>query len=150
VLLTLAHSPHARADWHHLCARISQKGGIAVASLEYRLAPEHPFPAGLEDAHAAMLWVANGDHASLAVCGQPGKRKVVIAGDSAGGNISAALALLARDGKNARLEPAPVVPLDHVVLVYPSMSVRARRGRVRCKLRAISSECVAGQGSLRP
>eukprot|EP00048_Salpingoeca_helianthica_P023924 m.28292 g.28292 ORF g.28292 m.28292 type:complete len:373 (-) comp9074_c0_seq1:95-1213(-) len=110
------------ADFHNLCARFASKGNMLVASVEYRLAPEHPFPAGLEDAHVALDWVANSNHPGLDVCGAPGKRKVIVAGDSAGGNVAAVLALLARDGKSTLLQPAPVIPLEHVILIYPSMS----------------------------
>ncbi|MFE3271147.1 alpha/beta hydrolase [Streptomyces sp. NPDC059215] len=65
---------------------------LVVVSVEYRLAPEHPFPAGTEDAYAGLVWTAQ--HAQE-LSGDP--RRIILAGGSAGGTIAAALALLARD-----------------------------------------------------
>ncbi len=69
-----------------------------VVALEYRLAPEHPYPAGLEDAYRAVLWLAaSGD-------GIGGDRtRIAVAGDSAGGNLSAALCQLLRERAGPRL-----------------------------------------------
>jgi acetyl esterase len=79
------HDDHARL----LCRDV----GIVVVSVDYRLAPEHKFPAGFEDCLAATRWVAaNVD----ALGGQPDK--LVVGGDSAGGNLAAAVALATRDG----------------------------------------------------
>ncbi|GAA0921819.1 alpha/beta hydrolase [Pseudonocardia zijingensis] len=66
--------------------------GLIVVSVGYRLAPEHPFPAGLDDAHAGLRWVH--EHA-----GEIGgdARRIVLAGGSAGGTLAAALAQLTRD-----------------------------------------------------
>jgi acetyl esterase len=80
--------------------------GGTVVSVEYRLAPEHPFPAGLEDGYTALRWTAA--HAGE-LGADPGF--LAVAGDSSGGNLAAALALLARD----RGGPA----LAHQLLVYP-------------------------------
>jgi acetyl esterase/lipase len=99
---------HARQD-DRLCRRFSEKLGITVASVEYRLAPEHPFPAGLEDCYAALMWLA----ALPAVDPQ----RVAIGGASGGGGLAAALALLARD----RGEIKPALQL----LAYPMLDDRA-------------------------
>lgn len=68
-----------------------------VVSVEYRLAPEHPHPAPVEDVYAGLVWTA--EHAGE-LGGDP--ERIVIAGASAGGGLSAALALLARDRKGPR------------------------------------------------
>ncbi|MGW0706347.1 alpha/beta hydrolase [Streptomyces sp. NPDC002643] len=71
--------------------------GAVVVSVEYRLAPEHPHPAPVEDVYAGLLWTA--EHAEE--IGGDAER-IVIAGASAGGGLAAALALLARDRKGPR------------------------------------------------
>jgi acetyl esterase/lipase len=91
------------------CRRFSRRLGITVASVEYRLAPEHPYPAPLEDCYSALTWLA----ALPAV--DPGR--VAIGGASAGGGLAAALALLARD----RGEVTPAFQ----VLTYPMLDDRS-------------------------
>jgi acetyl esterase len=94
-------------DSHDPLCRVlaSRIPGIIVA-VDYRLAPEHPFPAAAEDAYAATRWVA--EHARE-IGGDPGR--IAVAGDSAGGNLSAVVSLMARE----RGGPA----LVHQALVYP-------------------------------
>lgn len=88
------------------CRRLADAAGCVVMSVDYRLAPEHPFPAAVDDAYAALQWVAH--HASEL----PGDgSRLGVAGDSAGGNLAAAACLRARD----RGDPAVAAQL----LVYP-------------------------------
>ena len=88
--------------------------GATVISVEYRLAPEHPFPAGLDDCEAVTRW-------AIAHAGEFGATpdRVVVAGESAGGNLSAAVAL--------RLRGDETVTLAGQVLVYPSVGGFAKR-----------------------
>jgi acetyl esterase/lipase len=85
--------------------------GCAVASVEYRLAPETPFPGGLEDCYAALAWLAeHADELGL------DRGRIAVRGESAGGGIAAALAVLARD----RGGPA----LCFQMLIYPMLDDR--------------------------
>jgi acetyl esterase/lipase len=85
--------------------------GVVVVSVAYRLAPEHPFPAGLDDAYAGLRWVSRhaGDIGGDA-------RRIVLAGGSAGGNLAAGLALLARDRRE--------VEVAGQLLMYPMLDDR--------------------------
>jgi acetyl esterase len=83
-----------------------------VVSVDYRLAPEHPFPAAVEDAYAATEWVADN---AASIDGDPGH--VVVAGDSAGGTLAAVVAIRARD----RAERGESVPeIAYQILLYPA------------------------------
>jgi acetyl esterase/lipase len=91
-----------------LCRRFARELGATVASVDYRLAPEHPYPTSLEDCYSALTWLARLPSVDPA--------RVAIGGASAGGGLAAALALLARD----RAE----VPLAAQLLVYPMLDDR--------------------------
>ena len=94
------------------CSRLSRELGATVAAVRYRLAPEHPYPAALEDCYSALTWL----HGLPAV----DPARVAIGGASAGGGLAAALALLARD----RAE----VPVVAQLLVYPMLDDRSGDG----------------------
>jgi acetyl esterase len=94
--------------------RITNALGAVVVSVDYRLAPEHPWPAAADDAYAATRWV--GDHADeLGI----DPDRLVVAGDSAGGNLTAVVAQMARD------QGGP--PLAFQLLVYPVIDLGATR-----------------------
>ena len=108
------------ATHRSLTARLARASGMAVFSLDYPLAPEHPFPAGIDSAVAAFL--------ALAAQGA-----VAIGGDSAGGGLSLATALALREGAHAtpaallllspwvdlRIDPAVVTPPGEIMLSVP-------------------------------
>lgn len=93
------------------CRRLAAEGGQIVVAVEYRLAPEFPFPAGLEDVLAAWRWVRQN---VAAIGGRPGH--VAVGGDSAGGNLAAAACLVLRD--SGEEQPA------FQFLVYPGADLR--------------------------
>jgi acetyl esterase len=89
-----------------LCCRLANEAGCCVIAIDYRLAPEHPFPAAIEDCAAAYAAIA-ADAAAL----QINPARIAVGGDSAGGNLAAVLALMGRDGT--------VPPAIYQVLLYP-------------------------------
>ena len=91
-----------------------RRTGAAVLSVDYRLAPEHAFPAAFDDAYAALLWVAQ----SGSAFGLDPAR-LAVSGDSAGGNLAAAVALAARDRKGPRLA--------FQALIYPALKAVRRK-----------------------
>jgi acetyl esterase len=94
------------ATHENVTRSMANEGPAVVISVDYRLAPEHPFPAALEDAYAAVQWAA--ENAS-AFDGDPAR--LAVAGDSAGGNLAAGVSLKARD------EQGP--PISQQILLYP-------------------------------
>ena len=94
--------------------------GFVVVSVDYRLAPEHPFPAAVIDCYTAMESVWRKTCPGLPDHADPENAGFVIAGDSAGGNLSFVMASLARDGLNGELAPSGVqIKVKHAVLIYP-------------------------------
>jgi acetyl esterase len=89
-----------------VCRFLAAEGGIAVLSVGYRLAPEHPFPAPLDDSLAAFRW-------AVEEAGELGAdpARIAVGGDSAGGNLAAALCLQTRDAGG----PSPALQ----ALIYP-------------------------------
>ena len=93
---------------HGLCARLAKHADVLVVAVDYRLAPEHKFPAAVEDCLAAYRWLrAHGRE----IAGDA--TRVAVAGDSAGGNLSAVVSQLAAQNGG----PVPTCQ----VLIYPSV-----------------------------
>jgi acetyl esterase/lipase len=117
------HGPHPVLVFYHgggwvigdlythdgICRSLVNAAGCAVASVDYRLAPEFKYPTPVEDSYAGLQWVAaNGARLGL------DPARIAVGGDSAGGNLAAVMALLARDRRGPRLALQ--------VLVYPATS----------------------------
>ena len=95
--------------------RMSEELDVLVASVEYRLAPEHPYPAALDDCYAALRWLAGRDDID--------HERIVVAGKSAGGGLAAAVAL--------RWIDAGLTRLAGQVLIYPMLDDRtAQRSEI--------------------
>jgi acetyl esterase len=91
-----------------VCRKLADEGELIVVSVDYRLAPEHKFPAAVDDAIAATRWIA--EHAK-----QHGidASRLMVGGDSAGGNLAAVVAIAARDGNGPDIAGQ--------VLIYPAI-----------------------------
>jgi acetyl esterase len=98
-------------DTHdNLCRSLANRVHCVVVSVDYRLAPEHKFPAAVEDAYAATQWVAHNAHR---INGDPAR--IAVGGDSAGGNLAAVVAMMSRD------QDGP--SLTYQLLIYPATDV---------------------------
>jgi len=95
-------------DW--TCRSIANKADCAVISVDYRLAPEHPFPAAFDDALAALHWVV-AHAADLRI----DPSAISVGGDSAGGNLAAAVTLALREEEGIRLKSQ--------ILIYPAVDL---------------------------
>jgi acetyl esterase len=95
-----------------LCRQLCAGAGIAVVAVDYRLAPEHRFPAAVDDCLEATRWVRE-QGATLGI----DTARIAVGGDSAGGNLAAVVSLLLRDAA----EPLPALQL----LIYPATDMRA-------------------------
>ncbi|HJS83990.1 MAG TPA: alpha/beta hydrolase [Acetobacteraceae bacterium] len=104
-----------------ICRRLANLARCAVVSVDYRMAPEHKFPAAVQDSAAATRWtVGNAERLRI------DPARVAVGGDSAGGNLAAVMALMARDGELPRLA--------FQLLIYPAtdmMMVTASSRTVR-------------------
>jgi acetyl esterase len=90
-----------------MCRTVAAQSGAAVVAIDYRLAPEHKYPACLDDAWAALQWLAH-EGTSLGL----DRQRIAVGGDSAGGHLAAAAALMARDAG---------LPLRLQALFYPTV-----------------------------
>jgi acetyl esterase len=94
-----------------LCRELANGAGCAVVAVDYRMGPEHRFPAAVDDAVAALRWV----HANARELKLDGDR-IAVGGDSAGGNLAAVVAIAARDTGGP--------PLAFQLLIYPATDMR--------------------------
>jgi acetyl esterase len=94
-----------------LCRELANAAGCAVVAVDYRMAPEHRFPAAVDDALAATRWV----HQQAGALGLDASR-LAVGGDSAGGNLAAVVALAARDAGD--------LPIRFQLLIYPATDMR--------------------------
>ena len=99
-----------------LCRQLTAEAGIAIVAVDYRLAPEAKFPAAVDDAWAATRWVvAHADRLGIDA------RRIAVGGDSAGGNLAAVVALLARDAGTPKIAlQALLYPVTDVGTEWPS------------------------------
>lgn len=96
----------------HICRKIAVEANVLVVSVGYRLAPEYPFPTGLEDCYHSLQWVhKNGERLG------GDAQKIIVMGDSAGGNLATTVALKAKN------ENGP--PIIQQVLIYPVTNITA-------------------------
>jgi acetyl esterase len=101
-----------------VCRKLAHEGELIVISVDYRLAPEHKFPAAVDDAISATKWVA----ANAKALGIDTTR-LMVGGDSAGGNLAAVVALAARDGDGPKIAGQVLIyPATDFAMTHPSHS----------------------------
>jgi len=95
-----------------VCRQIAAQAGVVVIAVDYRLAPEHPFPAAVDDCYGATAWIS----ANAVALGVDNTR-LAVGGDSAGGGLATVVTLMARSGGPS---------LKYQILVYPVTDLRAQ------------------------
>ena len=95
-----------------VCRQLANATGACVIAVDYRLAPEAKFPAAVDDSKAATAWII-GNAADLRI----DPSRIAVGGDSAGGNLAAVMAIMARDGD--------LPPIGYQMLVYPATDLAA-------------------------
>lgn len=113
---------------HFLCAQLASAARAAVVSVDYPLAPEHPYPAALDTSYAALRWVVESADDLRA-----NANRLVVMGDSAGGNLAAALCLL------ARRKGGPAI--QHQVLIYPALDATLSTAAMGAATQRRRAEC---------
>ena len=101
-----------------VCRQLAHEGELIVISVDYRLAPEHKFPAAVDDAIAATKWVASNAR-QLGVDAS----RLTVGGDSAGGNLAAVVSIAARDGNGLAIAGQVLIyPATDFTMAHPSHS----------------------------
>jgi acetyl esterase len=101
-----------------VCRKLACEGELIVISVDYRLAPEHKFPAAVDDAITATAWIAD-NAKTLGI----DRARVSVGGDSAGGNLAAVVAIAARDGKGPAISSQVLIyPATDFAMTHPSHS----------------------------
>lgn len=114
---------------HDYCKAISDKADTLIISVDYGLAPENPYPTGVEDCYAAVKWaIENKDELNIDT------DNVIVSGDSAGGNYSAVISIMARDRKEFNISKQ--------ILLYPATDLQSMEVDNSDKMAKIFSEVI--------